>query len=708
MNTAHLAAEFVVALFGPHQDGRVYIASLPNPDNKNDDSREHHVLTRSSAQITDFVARHDQPGEGCFTCVNLIKDKATRRAEKTVAQIVCLHAEIDFRQIEEMPEEAECVVADLSSLPSRVHHSGHGLHLYWFLKTAIAATPDNNARHKQLLHQLADLLAGDSAACLVHQLLRLPGTTNSKNGERGMVRVLADRPHLRYELAELEQWIAATDIPLLHRKAATKSNGASPDNPFLAFAAAHASEAPLDVDQLLANMIYRGPGGGGNAHDTLLRCTAALLSRGEERDAVVARILAALDAAAALCGLTIEAAREQHIIEQMCDSWLEKHPEISEREPTDTRTKAAPHGWWHGDVDVELRRKYLVKKLLPETGTGLLSGQWGTYKTFAALDLTAAVMTGGDFAGHLVKRQGGVLFIAVEGREDIPIRLEALNQTKCGKAERLPFFCLDDIPHLLKRGAAEQIAAEANAIAAEMRQRFNLPLSLIIIDTVAASAGYAKAGDENDAALGQRTLAHISRLTGAFVLAVDHFGKAVETGTRGTSAKESFADVVLALLGNKEMSGAVKNPRMAARKRRAGSNGEEFTFNAQIVVMGTDEDGDAVDTLVIEWGGATEPEVSKSSWPKSLRLLHRTMMALLAERGTEIEVDKRKVRALDHEILREEFFSSYAADGDTEAKRQETRRGAFRRAIGAAQNLGLIGVKVVNGVTFVWFESADA
>src|SRR5262245_42306940 len=107
MNTTHPAAEFVVALFGPHQDGRVYIASLPNPDNKSDGLKEHHVLTRSSAQITDFITRHDQPGEGCFTCVSLIKDKATRRAEKTVAEIVCLHAEIDFRQIEETPEQAE-------------------------------------------------------------------------------------------------------------------------------------------------------------------------------------------------------------------------------------------------------------------------------------------------------------------------------------------------------------------------------------------------------------------------------------------------------------------------------------------------------------------------------------------------------------------------------------------------------------------------
>jgi hypothetical protein len=145
----HPAAKFIIAMFEPHPLGRVYVASLPNPEHKGVEPDERHILTRSSAELTDFVARHDQPGHGCFACVATIQDKATRRAEKTVAQIVCLHTEIDFRQLEETPEEAEHVVSNLPLPPSRVHHSGHGLHLYWFLKTAIAAVPESNARHKQ-------------------------------------------------------------------------------------------------------------------------------------------------------------------------------------------------------------------------------------------------------------------------------------------------------------------------------------------------------------------------------------------------------------------------------------------------------------------------------------------------------------------------------------------------------------------------------
>jgi hypothetical protein len=320
----HPAAEFVVAMFGPHKTGRVCVTSLPNIKNGKPDGAP--IYTRSSKQIIDFIARHDRPGFGCFVCVNPIKDKATRRAEKTVIQIVCAHTDIDFSQVEETPEEIEGAIANLPWPPSRVHHSGHGLHLYWLLQTAVEASPENNARHKQLLSRIAELLAGDPAACLIPQLMRLPGTTNSKNGEQHEVRILS-RPDLRYEYTELEQSVTATQAPLLHRKSSTKTgNGASHDNPFLAYAAAYAEATPLDVEQLLADMVYCGAGGGGNAHDTLLRSTAALLTRGEKREAVVERCLAALALAAARGGVVIDPGGEQTIIEGMCDSWIAKHP----------------------------------------------------------------------------------------------------------------------------------------------------------------------------------------------------------------------------------------------------------------------------------------------------------------------------------------------------------------------------------------------
>ena len=78
-------------------------------------------------------------------------------------------------------------------------------------------------------------------------------------------------------------------------------------------------------------------------------------------------------------------------------------------------------------------------------------------------------------------------------------------------------------------------------------------------------------------------LAELSRQTGAFVLAVDHFGKAVETGTPGISAKEAAADVVLALLADREITGNMSHTRMALRKLRAGNVGTETPFDLRVV-----------------------------------------------------------------------------------------------------------------------------
>ena len=85
-----------------------------------------------------------------------------------------------------------------------------------------------------------------------------------------------------------------------------------------------------------------------------------------------------------------------------------------------------------------------------------------------------------------------------------------------------------------------------------------------------------------------------SQRTGALVVGIDHFGKVLETGTRGSSAKEGAADVVIALLADRELSGGVKNTRLAVRKQRDGVSGFEIPFTARMAETGTDEDGDPV------------------------------------------------------------------------------------------------------------------
>ena len=60
-----------------------------------------------------------------------------------------------------------------------------------------------------------------------------------------------------------------------------------------------------------------------------------------------------------------------------------------------------------------------MKGLIPACGHGLLSGQWGTYKSFVALELATTLMTAQPFLGGMIKRQCGVLFLAAEGADEM-------------------------------------------------------------------------------------------------------------------------------------------------------------------------------------------------------------------------------------------------------------------------------------------------
>jgi hypothetical protein len=57
-------------------------------------------------------------------------------------------------------------------------------------------------------------------------------------------------------------------------------------------------------------------------------------------------------------------------------------------------------GWHYYDDTPPPPMRWLIKGILPETGVGILSGQWGTFKTTTALDLSVSVMTGMAFAAR--------------------------------------------------------------------------------------------------------------------------------------------------------------------------------------------------------------------------------------------------------------------------------------------------------------------
>ena len=250
----------------------------------------------------------------------------------------------------------------------------------------------------------------------------------------------------------------------------------------------------------------------------------------------------------------------------------------------------------------------------------------------------------------------------------------------------------------------ERIASAAIQAAHNIKEQFGLPLALIIVDTLNAAADF---NDANDAAEGQRImnrLVELSRRTGALVLAVDHFGKAVETGTRGTSAKEAAADCVLALLADRDIAGNISNLRMAVRKLRGGSTGAETPFTLKVVEL----DGGET-TCIVEWqrehAQSGRAGTERSRWPQSLRIFKAAMNTALVDSGKVTRPfgsEGPTVRAVTERAVRAEFVARYPVEGEGQ-KKADAKRNAFNRAIKAATQRELIGSRELEGADWLWF-----
>ena len=392
--------------------------------------------------------------------------------------------------------------------------------------------------------------------------------------------------------------------------------------------------------------------------------------------------------------------------------------ELEDDEKDEPEQFDLPQLFVHGSPDPRPLTTWLVKHILPARGHGLLSGQWGTAKTFTAIDLAAAVATGQPFLGRVIKRQSGVLFIAAEGANQVRLRFDAVWKEKCGDGkERAPFCWYEVAPTLLQKGSAEKLIAMARQAEPVLMEQYGLPLGLIIIDTLAACAGYRRSGDENDNAVGQalmNVLRTVAQEIDCFVLGVDHFGKDMEAGTRGAAAKESSADSVLVCLGHKELSGAISNARLAVRKNRGGPQGQEYPFTLRRVEMGQDEDGEPETTMVVDWlppGATAAPSAPDDPWAKPKRQdqrtaalrLKRVLMAILADQGIDLPIapDGPVVRMVDEKLVRKAFYACTPADGTPEQKGR-FRRQRFLAALDWTEQQQLIGAGEVNEVSYLW------
>ena len=195
----------------------------------------------------------------------------------------------------------------------------------------------------------------------------------------------------------------------------------------------------------------------------------------------------------------------------------------------------------------------------------------------------------------------------------------------------------------------------------------------------------------------------LSQRTGALVAGVEHFGKVEATGTRGSSAKEGAADRCFHAVRPRAWRTA-SNTRLAIRKQREGVAGLELSFIPTSVEIGTDSDGEPMTRKIITWEPTLvdQTQISDQAWSRSLRLLRQVLRAALAD-GKDMQpfLDGPVVRACELDVGCANSANNTPPTA-TPGKKGERWRKAFQRAVEDTQGRGLVGVRQVEGVQFVW------
>lgn len=195
---------------------------------------------------------------------------------------------------------------------------------------------------------------------------------------------------------------------------------------------------------------------------------------------------------------------------------------------------------------------WLVEPLIPTGRQVAIFSPAKTGKSLLALEIAAAVATGRPVLDQPAQTPLNVIYIDLEMvKDDLRSRLEDLGYGPQDNLQHLHYCQLAALPPMDTPDGGNLIGA---LIADTQAQ-------LVVIDTMAR----AVAGDENEADTYRRFFRHTGRIikaSGAALLRLDHAGKDVLKGQRGSSSKDDDVDIVF------RMNSDGKRVRMVCTRKR--------------------------------------------------------------------------------------------------------------------------------------------
>ena len=234
------------------------------------------------------------------------------------------------------------------------------------------------------------------------------------------------------------------------------------------------------------------------------------------------------------------------------------------------------------DVKLFTTRRDLIKGLLPREGLAVLWGKWKSIKSFWLLDALMHVALGWDYRGRRVQ-QGPVIYLVLEAPGGFMTRVVGWLQTFLADHEMPPFGIIACNIDLVRDHVAliDSIRSALGGIAP----------AVIAIDTVNRSLAGSEGADQDMSAYVAACDA-VQKALGGLIVLVHHHGHN-DTRMRGFTGLPAAEDVELFSKREGDLH------TIEVTQRRDGATGDRVVSRVEEVIVGQDDDGQVITTLVL-------------------------------------------------------------------------------------------------------------
>lgn len=184
---------------------------------------------------------------------------------------------------------------------------------------------------------------------------------------------------------------------------------------------------------------------------------------------------------------------------------------------------------------------WLIEGILPNGAFAVLYGQKGSFKSFVAMGMVQAVISGKAFCDFPITKQGAVLYFFLEGKMGAKKRVRGMFLS-LAPDEQARFQTFSHALRMPKTSAKTWLTLVENVKQWQQKLGKDTPL-LVVIDTFAR---FSEVDENSSTEVGQviDALQDLIDSTGATILVVHHEGRR-QGNMRGSSALDGATDTII-------------------------------------------------------------------------------------------------------------------------------------------------------------------